>query len=137
MSGDSAGAISDLEVSAADPSWRVQSRLWAWEIAQERGSPGEVALETARLRSAGESTTLPIDRVCIAICLGQMVSADALKEAKTAIDQCYVNYYLGAKALIDGQKEQAITWFKRCIDTRMHNADEYSLASWHLVRLGA
>lgn len=48
---------------------------------------------------------------------------------------CEAGFYLGSRALLDGDKETARTWFQRAVDTRCSRTVEHTLARAELARL--
>ena len=69
------------------------------------------------------------------ICRGDLGPAEALAAAKTDDQRFFMTYYLGARALIEGRREDAKNLFEACVARPIYEYSEYDLARGHLRRL--
>ena len=60
---------------------------------------------------------------------------DVLPAIADDSERCVALYYLGARALVEGRREDATHFFQSSLDTDQRIEDEYWLARWHLKRL--
>ena len=68
------------------------------------------------------------------MCRGDLSHDHVLSSATDKLERAMVHYYAGAKALVDGDRAQAIRWFQAYPD-QFHDHLEYDLAKWHLEQL--
>lgn len=120
------------------------SSLWLF-IAQSRN--GKDALSQLRLRDAASKDSIwpgPI----IQVILGKIPENQANYTPSTSSDgwsaedqraggQCELNFFLGEKALADGNKGKAAERFKAAIATGIHEFLEYRAAEKELAALGS
>lgn len=138
MLGQIDGAIEDLERAASLGQERaVQCYQWIWEMRMLRGAPGD--------REAAEKALVDAEHVArsdwraqgvIAVWRGKRDAEEFLSSLKAPADRAQAYYYFGAKALVEGRKDQAAEYFKKAADPVLHQWDEFDLAQWHLSRLG-
>lgn len=69
--------------------------------------------------------------------LHEVKAEDVLALAKTPKALCEVEFYLGAYALAEGDRERAIRHFRRTLQTQVHLFLEYAVAKVFLKRLTA
>ena len=138
MHGDIDGSIGDLEHAAVLPGRRaVQCYLWIWEMRMRRGAPGDreavgEALNKAEKAAEGNSFWKGL----IAVWRGRQQPDEYLSQLK-GDDRAQACYYLGAKTLAEGRKEEVVEYFKTAADPVLRGYDEFDLANWHLRRLQA
>jgi tetratricopeptide (TPR) repeat protein len=136
MRGDVDAAIEDLERAMVLPGDRaVQCSLWIWEMRMLRRAPddrpaAEKALAKAEQVAEGNAFWTGL----LAVWRGQEAADDFLTplEADSRAQACY---YLGAKTLVEGRKEEAAEYFKKAAEPVLSGYDEFDLARWHLRRL--
>ncbi|MCH7591621.1 MAG: hypothetical protein IH989_02420 [Planctomycetes bacterium] len=146
FAGDMDRALEDLS-RAAFLSRRLahQSYLWIWEIRMLRGDPGDrdaakAALEQAEaaLEADRGAGTYAFDKKILDVCRGRLTTHEMVAEAGTnPLLRCIACYYLGARALVEGRRPEAKTFFQDVRDTEIYTHLEYDLAKWHLQQLGA
>lgn len=137
MLGEIDGAIEDLECAASLGQERaVQCYQWIWEMRMLRDAPGDREAAEKALDNA-ERAARPDRRAqgVIAVWRGQRDAEELLSSLKDPDDRAQAYYYFGAKALVEGRKEQAAGYFKKAADPVLHQWDEFDLARWHLSRL--
>ncbi len=126
-------AIDDLtHAPTLDPTWTLQCSLWIWEIRMLRGEPGDQEAADAALATAAAATGDPFDKKYVDICRGDLGPAEALAAAKTDDQRFFMNYYLGARALVEGRREDAKLLFEACVASPAYAYSEYDLARGHL-----
>jgi len=136
MVGEIDGAIEDLERAASlSGNRQVQCYLWLWEMRMMRKAPGdseaaEEALNKAEQAAQGHSQPQGL----IAVWRGQREPDEYLSSLE-ATDRAQGSYYLGARALVEGRKEEAVAYFRGAAVRAFRGQDEYDLAHWHLRRL--
>jgi tetratricopeptide (TPR) repeat protein len=130
-------AIEDLaEATRLDSTWALQGNLWVWEMRMLRDNPGDreaasTALAAAQSANTGDST----DQLYVDICRGAVTPEQALTRARTDRERFFTYYYLGAKALVDGQRAEARDWLRKCVSCGVYRPPEFDLARWHLDQL--
>ena len=137
LAGDIDEAIKDLtHAPSLDPTWTLQCSLWIWEMRMLRGEPGDQqAAEAALATAAAAETGDPFDKSYVDVCRGDLGPAEALAAAKTDDQRFFMNYYLGARALVEGRREDAKNRFEACVASPVYEYSEYDLAQGHLRRL--
>lgn len=149
--GDVEGAIEDLtEVISLDldhRGWSFQCYQWLWEMRSLRGGPGDAEAAAVALAAAREATAArkePWDRLENAasdLFAGRLTPDEVLHLAPNPLVRSVTCYYVGVKALVDGRREDAATWFKQCRDGLRRlgkfSPPEYDLAGCHLEQLRA
>ena len=73
---------------------------------------------------------------------GDLSAEDLLPHAENDVMLSVTYYYLGARALVEGRRGEAKTWFEQGGDTVLESAKgidlpEFDLAQWHLEQLAA
>lgn len=137
MLGQIDGAIEDLERAASlRQEHAVQCYQWIWEMRMLRDAPGdrEAAEEVLNKAQQAARSDWRAQGV-IAVWRGQRDAEEFLSSLKDPADRAQAYYYFGAKALVEGRKEQAAEYFKKAADPVLHKWDEFDLARWHLRRL--
>ncbi|UCC32652.1 MAG: protein kinase [Phycisphaerales bacterium] len=137
MLGQIDGAIEDLERAASlGPERAVQCYQWIWEMRMLRDARGDREAAEEALNKAQQ--TARSDRRAqgvIAVWRGQRGAEELLSSLRDQADQAQAYYYFGAKALVQGRREQAAEYFEKAADHVLHQWDEFDLAQWHLSRL--
>jgi tetratricopeptide (TPR) repeat protein len=129
-------AVKDLsEAMRLDRTWGLQCNLWIWEMRILRGGAGDREAAEGALAEALGPGTNPADRIYAEICSGQVTAQQALSRCKTNEQRFFTFYYLGAKALADGRRDEAKDWFGKCVSLPIHQFLEFDLARWHLEQL--
>ena len=100
-----------------------------------RGVPGdreaaEEALNKAEKAAEGDA----VWKGLMAFWRGRQPPAEFLTSLK-GYERAQACYYLGAKALTEGRREEVVEYFKSAADPVLRGHDEYDLAKWHLERL--
>ncbi|MFQ5411517.1 MAG: tetratricopeptide repeat protein, partial [Phycisphaerae bacterium] len=148
--GDVEGAIEDLNqvisLDADHGGWSVQANTWIWEMRMLRGGPDDMKAAVAALNAAREATAAveepwdPLENAVSDMYAGQLTPEEVLSIAPKGVVRYAASYYPGVKALIDGRREEATTWFKQCRDglRRLGRFDppEFDLACRYLEQLG-
>ncbi len=137
LAGDIDRASKDLtRAPSLDPTWTLQCSLWIWEMRMLRGDPGDQQAADAALTTAATARTSdPFDKNYVNVCRGDLGPAEALAAAKTDDQRFFMNYYLGARALVEGRREDAKNLFEACVARPVYEYSEYDLARGHLRRL--
>ncbi|MHC4066402.1 MAG: serine/threonine protein kinase, partial [Planctomycetota bacterium] len=141
--GDIEGAIQDFSLLASlAPRWAVQSNQWIWEMRLLRDGPGDRQAAAEALDEAQRVATDPLEIRMLDMYRGRLTADDVLAEATNDLLRCVTFYYLGAKALVDGRRDDAKSWFEQCRDTVLHrikqfDLPEFDLARWHLEQLAS
>ncbi|MEE8154462.1 MAG: serine/threonine-protein kinase [Phycisphaerales bacterium] len=136
-------AIEDFSLLASlNPSWAVQGHQWIWEMRALRNGPGDREAASAALAAAQEAATSPLEHKMLEMCRGDLSAEDLLPFAKNNVMLSVTYYYLGARALVEGRRGDAKTWFGQCRDTVLQTGKgfalpEFDLARWHLKQLAA
>ena len=138
MSGDIDGGIADLEHAAELPGKRaVQCYLWIWEMRMRRGAPGDLEAAEEALNKAEKAAEGNADwEGLMAVWRGRQQPDEFLASVK-GDDRAQACYYLGAKALTEGRREEVVEYFKNAADPVLRGYDEYDLANWHLRQIQA
>ena len=102
-----------------------------------RGSTGDRQAATQALAAAQKAVSDPFETKMLDVCRGRLTAADVLADVTDETLRCGAFYYSGARALVDGRRADARTWFQRCRDTGVHTQPEFDLAQWHLEQLAA
>jgi serine/threonine protein kinase/Tfp pilus assembly protein PilF len=129
-------AVEDLSNAVTlDPSWSLQCNLWIWEMLMLRGGPGDRGRAETALAAAQQAARVEDEKIYVDICRGLVTADTVLALSASPAHHCFANYYLGAKALVDGDRDTAIERFQECRNTRQFIYDEYAMATWHLQEL--
>ncbi len=107
--------------------------LLVWEIRVLSNRPAEAA---AALAAAGKAALKPSDREILAFVEGRKSAEELLTVSKSREEKCTAYYIMAVKALAAGRREEAKTWFEKCVGLRRSTYAEHDLASWHLAKLG-
>ncbi|MEE9128839.1 MAG: protein kinase [Phycisphaerales bacterium] len=142
FAGDVEGAIEDFSgLASLDPEeWAVQGHLWIWEMRALRNGPGDREAAAEALAAAQEAATIPLEHKMLEMFRGDLSAEDLLPYAKNFVMLSVTYYYLGVRALVEGRRDEAKTWFGQCRDTVLQTGKgfdlpEFDLARWHLKQL--
>ena len=134
LAGHTDEAIEDLtHAPSLDSTWTLQCGLWIWQMRMLRGEPGDQQAADAALAAA--ETDKPFEKKYVDVCRGDLGPAEALAAAKTDEQRFFMSYYLGARALVEGRREDAKGLFEACVAHPVHEYSEYDLARAYLRRL--
>ena len=107
------------------------SDLYLW-LLQMRAGNSDAARETlASFADVSESAKWPAP--IVRYYKGEIDRDSLLSSARGDKEhQCEAYYYVGEKALLDKERDSAIKWFRKCVDTGVTNFIEHRLALWRL-----
>jgi serine/threonine protein kinase/tetratricopeptide (TPR) repeat protein len=117
----------------------ANARLFFLLHATGRAEEARAALAEARRRVTTESWLSTIFS-----CLAGEITPDALVAAASEpVERCEACYYAGEVCLLQGRPEEAMTWFRACLDTGLDSdpsefwepMSEYELAQWRMRQL--
>ena len=136
MAGDEEGAINDFARAAElDPGWFLQAQQWIWEIRMTRdGSEDREAAAQALERARGR-TSNSFEMAMLGVSLGEVTPDEAFAEAKTDRLRSVAHYYVGARFLVEGRRDDARAHFEQCLARGAHDLPEADLARWRLRQL--
>jgi len=139
MCGDWDRALEDLTRAASIREGRdgraAQCNLWIWEIYVLRDKPGDQEEADRAIHRAAAAATDPRAKGIVEVLRGHQDADTHLATLKRPDDIAQANYYLGVKALVEKNREDAIAHFRKADDPSLNDHVEYDLAQWHLARL--
>jgi lipoprotein NlpI len=134
-----AAAIADYRAALdIDPN-DIYSMLWLYLAEGRAGGDGGPGLKGRAAALDGGDWPAPVARHYIGAVSGADVLAAARQSpAETRRErECEANFYLGAKRLIDGDRDGAARLFQAAIDTGVVHFAEYLGARAELARMGS
>ena len=136
FAGDIHGALDDFAKGTVsrNPDVRSQCNVWIWEIQMLAESPPARETADAALLRAREATGDARDIRIVDMVRGEVSPDQVLASAKSDLERAMACYYAGAKALVDGDRAQAVKWFQ-AYPAKLHDHLEFDLAKWHLEQL--
>ncbi len=143
FAGDVEGAIEDFShLASLAPEWAVQGHQWIWEMRALRNGPGDREAAAEALAAAQEAATSLFDHKMLEMFRGDLSAKDLIPYAENDVMRSVTYYCLGARALVEGRRDEARTWFGQCRDTVLQTGEgfalpEFDLAQWHLKQLAA
>jgi len=136
FAGDIEGALEDLSKAAyLYRETANQSNLWIWEIGMLTHDPRHVEAAEKALVAARDTAMDDFDKRVVDMCRGDLSPDHLLSLTTDELERAMVHYYAGAKALVGGDRAQAVKWFQ-AYPVELHDHLEYDLAKWHLEQLG-
>ena len=100
-----------------------------------RRDPGDRERAETAILLAQERAKTPLERAFVGVTSGAVEASQALDAASSPQLRAIAQYYIGAKALVTGDREQAISRFEQCVSTNAIDLPEYDLANLHLRQL--
>lgn len=138
MAGDVEGALKGLASAAEYLGDKVVTLyLRVWEIHRLRDAPGDrEAAQVAWEKAEAVAAYQPLAQLFVQYWRGEIGEDEYIKRLPTEDDRAQGYYYLGVRALVDGDKKKATEHFQRVVSApTFHRWPEYDVARWHLQRL--
>ncbi|MCG8404788.1 MAG: protein kinase [Phycisphaerales bacterium] len=135
--GDEARALQDFDKAIkSDPENYALVNLWTWIIKKQAGDDDGAS---AILEAALEGTKKKYYRMIISLFQNPSSEKELLDliGTKGRATQCETLFYVGLRALGEGDVDVARLRFKECLDTKQARVLEYILANWHLEKINS